>query len=70
MIAVEGRKGISTAIPSGVGIMPEVLEDPTGPLGDRVRNGIPGSSIASQQKPESESKHIVDPKESDGQQCY
>ena len=31
-----------------MGILPEVLADLTGPLGDRVRRGLPESSIIAQ----------------------
>lgn len=33
------------SIESRAGILPEVLADLTGPLGDRVRKGLPGSSM-------------------------
>ena len=36
------------SIESKVGILPEVLADLTGPLGDRVRRGLPDSRIIAQ----------------------
>ena len=39
---------MSASIRSRVGIPPEVLADLTGPLGDRVRRGLPESNIIAQ----------------------
>ena len=39
---------MSASIGSRVGILPEVLADLTGPLGDRVRTGLPETSIIAQ----------------------
>ena len=39
---------MSASIGSRVGILPEVLADITGPLGDRRRTGLPETSILAQ----------------------
>ena len=45
--SAEARR-MSTSIVSKVGILPEVLADLTGPLGDRLRRGLPESRIIAQ----------------------
>ena len=41
-------RGMSASIGSGVGTLPEILADLTGPLGNRVRRRLPESSIITQ----------------------
>ena len=47
MPSAEAR-GISAYIGSKMGILPEVLADLTGPLGDRVTRGLPESRFIAQ----------------------
>lgn len=47
LLLAETRR-TSASIGSGVGILPGILADLTGPLGDRVKKGLPESSLIAQ----------------------